>query len=734
MAFRSHNTRSRTNGSSCIRYGSSPVSTFADTSFDHGVRPTPAILSNNDDKIPAAHLHSDRRRRVINSPEELLPGDITEWKIKRYKLNEENALLKKLKASNRDTLYKAEENNGTFNITCQAGLYELFRRASCWYYARFRTAGLSPHILVHTDQNNSIVQVTFKIKTYGGQTSYAVDMYHTKSSILISGRHKQKFIDNDWHHIMDEIQEMNNIRKETDPDLLNKSMQECLTEVIQLLQNQKTKKTTHATKKDPFQKELQHLYEASQELSLTNSNNDPQVTPTSYDNTTPDATAETNIDTTGTDETTKKIEAISDKQVMLDRASPPHLPTQTTTASREILNGDEPIQIEAHHPQAQRDISLPTPQDEDEDTPYTPQAEGGDTPGLPQDEEEGTPDTTHNTQHRSKTNNTETNLRYQAETLEYREEILAIRERQLRQDMARKENDLTAREKKLSILQREVLRREKEVESKEEQHQAMKLHMAALERRTRELSEERNILTARITALETDHQDYTSKQPEHSQTPGTQERNTNCSTPHGQQPMPTIIISPHFHNNDCSRTHQQPAQYLPQHFTHQAQVHPDGTFGLYNGTPPQPFNPMYGGNPYNGYPHQNLHFPYQHFPPRPQPHPSTMQWNLQGQPLRYADTRPQHRNTGTPTAAHTQSREDRATTSNFDHTPCTVADAYSNHQRRPREHHPTRNPRDSTPNNNTSPTQEMSIPATGNAYQHTRQDGTQRQTKHTHTR
>ena len=166
------------------------------------------------------------------TPEGLLPQSTTEWKVTKFKVNTKRALNKKMKAANRDDACIYEEAGEGLNVTCQAGFYELVRRASCQFYASFRTAGLTSQAVIQTDQDSAIVQVTFKIKTYGGQAAYSLDLYHTNSSIRLSGRHQQKFVENDWPHISNIIQEMNDVRPTTEPETLNHSIKRCLEHIL----------------------------------------------------------------------------------------------------------------------------------------------------------------------------------------------------------------------------------------------------------------------------------------------------------------------------------------------------------------------------------------------------------------------------------------------------------------------------------------------------------------------
>ena len=171
-------------------------------------------------------------RHVHNVPEALLPQDTTNWKTTKYRINQKKALSKKWRASNRDEPCTYEETGEGLNVVCQAGLYELFRRAACQYYKHFNKAGLLVLATVQQDQDSSIVQVTFRVKTYGGQVAYTLDLYHTNSSIRLTGRNQHKFEENDWPQIVEIIQEMNEVRPAIDPETLNHDIRRCLEYIL----------------------------------------------------------------------------------------------------------------------------------------------------------------------------------------------------------------------------------------------------------------------------------------------------------------------------------------------------------------------------------------------------------------------------------------------------------------------------------------------------------------------
>ena len=183
-------------------------------------------------KSAAEHHSQIQSHHDLQAPENALPQNNTEWKIAKYRINPKRAFNKKLKASNRDQACTFQEIGEGLNFSCQAGMYELLRRAACTFYANFNRAGLSCFPTIHTDLDASIVQVTFRLKTYGGQISYSLDMYHTNSSIRLSGRNQQKFVELDWPKITGIIKEINDLRPTTDPETLNHNIKKCLEHIL----------------------------------------------------------------------------------------------------------------------------------------------------------------------------------------------------------------------------------------------------------------------------------------------------------------------------------------------------------------------------------------------------------------------------------------------------------------------------------------------------------------------
>ena len=181
--------------------------------------------------------------QATDSPELLLPQAMVEWRTTRYSMNTEKALQKKLLATIRQTPCSLEEAGNGWNIHCQAGLYELARRAICRYYANFKVAGLEIQATVHQDKQNCITQVTFKIKTYGGQSSYVVDLFHTTSSLRISGRNHNKFFQVDWPRVNSIIENYNKGHPDVEADVINRCIRDSLEQITSSVKRDKKQKS-----------------------------------------------------------------------------------------------------------------------------------------------------------------------------------------------------------------------------------------------------------------------------------------------------------------------------------------------------------------------------------------------------------------------------------------------------------------------------------------------------------
>ena len=163
-------------------------------------------------------------------------------KTLKYELNKEKALKKKQNACDRQILCERRDNTNGITLLCQAGLYELLKRAMLAYYTEHRHQGLSSTIELTQDSSRNFVQSTIKVcHNPSGYNAYTVNLYHTTSSLQINGTGMKRFFETDWSMISDIIAEVNEVCKHTDPGTLNDNMKACLADALERMKEKKHK-------------------------------------------------------------------------------------------------------------------------------------------------------------------------------------------------------------------------------------------------------------------------------------------------------------------------------------------------------------------------------------------------------------------------------------------------------------------------------------------------------------
>ena len=153
-----------------------------------------------------------------------------------YSLNMDNSLRKKRRACERPVMCEATDQSNGVTITCQAGIYELLRRATLVYFSEYHNEGHSINMELGRDNEGNHVQAVMKLAYFpSGYNCYSITMYHTTSTIQINGKGSKKFFDKDWPKILRVIEEINHICKNTDPGTLNDNMRSLLQEATQVL-------------------------------------------------------------------------------------------------------------------------------------------------------------------------------------------------------------------------------------------------------------------------------------------------------------------------------------------------------------------------------------------------------------------------------------------------------------------------------------------------------------------
>ena len=137
-------------------------------------------------------ISSDRSTDVQDSSEQ-----------RKYKLNEQRAVKKKLNATNREVA-EITNTGGGVKINLNTGAYELLKCSAEEFYSG-DIGDFSSQKIPVMDKKGHIVETKFKISC-GKSPVYTLNMYHTKSSCLVNGKHVQHFIDNHLPQLINAIE------------------------------------------------------------------------------------------------------------------------------------------------------------------------------------------------------------------------------------------------------------------------------------------------------------------------------------------------------------------------------------------------------------------------------------------------------------------------------------------------------------------------------------------------
>ncbi len=141
-----------------------------------------------------------------------------------YTLNKKKTIKKQLDAANKEYLYEVTHGDNHIMVRCQPGLYELIRKAMYVYFVLRQKHGQLCEIDVHVEKASQLVcQTTVKVKSSSGTKKFTINMYHTKSSMMINGKVQEEFL-TCWQDMLDMIQECCT----TDPSILNDRLKEQL--------------------------------------------------------------------------------------------------------------------------------------------------------------------------------------------------------------------------------------------------------------------------------------------------------------------------------------------------------------------------------------------------------------------------------------------------------------------------------------------------------------------------
>ena len=189
-----------------------------------------------------------------NAEKGLLQNHNVLVKSVNYNLDREKTVGKKLDAVNRTELYSANYttvNGKNLVLHCQAGLYELLRKAVLAYFLHFKSHVLECETTILQEKGSGLnVQATHRIRNMGGgNVNYTVNLYHTKSSILVNGKGTDTFIDIDFPYIVDIINQSSPIS----PSLLNEQVRGCFEAIARCVSSEKSGNLVRASRRSKIQ-------------------------------------------------------------------------------------------------------------------------------------------------------------------------------------------------------------------------------------------------------------------------------------------------------------------------------------------------------------------------------------------------------------------------------------------------------------------------------------------------
>ena len=172
--------------------------------------------TNGSHTFMPGHTDSMRNIDLEDSSSASVHVQNQEIHITNYVLNKEKCLNKKLKACDRAN-YSTEMNNFSANVLFNTASYEVFRRALAHFYSNSSDYEIRGKPLV--DQASNIAQEVIRVHDRNKRNKphvYTLNMYNTKSSLMVNGPHHLHFIDNDLpaitkviDQVQDNIEEMN---------------------------------------------------------------------------------------------------------------------------------------------------------------------------------------------------------------------------------------------------------------------------------------------------------------------------------------------------------------------------------------------------------------------------------------------------------------------------------------------------------------------------------------------
>ena len=137
-------------------------------------------------------------------------------RLKKYNLNFQKALKKKLKACEREEKIEIVQTHGGTKVLFQTGVYEIFKDTAKKFYTK------RPMTTVDNirDKAGLIVGNCIKTKT-DGNDNLTVNLYHTTSSLLANGKGEIDFLNEDLPTIVSRMGDTDNLNEEIKKCMLN---------------------------------------------------------------------------------------------------------------------------------------------------------------------------------------------------------------------------------------------------------------------------------------------------------------------------------------------------------------------------------------------------------------------------------------------------------------------------------------------------------------------------------
>ncbi len=198
---------------------------------------------------PANTLVSLIKDHSTESCENVLLSNCVSTLNVNFHLNKQKAINKKLDSADRSKPFSvqyADCEGKQIVIYCQAGLYELVRKAMHVYFTAHKSHKLATDITVHKEKSSGlVVQTVYKLTHKGsGAGAYTVNLYHTKSSMLINGRSMPTFLDADWPGICKIIRDAGATHHSVINENLKKGLRELSATILDKSTSSKPRKLT----------------------------------------------------------------------------------------------------------------------------------------------------------------------------------------------------------------------------------------------------------------------------------------------------------------------------------------------------------------------------------------------------------------------------------------------------------------------------------------------------------